>query len=75
MKILIIYVLDDYVDEGYDDDDDDHVEGGHYVDEGYDDDHHHHHVEGGLGRTGGSRVIALGDGSRGTATPLTPTKK
>ena len=30
---------------------------------------------GGLGRTGGSRVIALGDGSRGTATPLTPTKK
>ena len=57
MKILIIYVLDDYVDEGYDDDDDDDVEGG------------------GLGRTGGSRVIALGDGSRGTATPLTPTKK
>ena len=56
MKILIIYVLDDYVDEGYDDDDDDDVEGG-------------------LGRTGGSRVIALGDGSRGTATPLTPTKK
>ena len=58
MKILIIYVLDDYVDEGYDDDDDD-------------DDY----VDGGLGRTGGSRVIALGDGSRGTATPLTPTKK
>ena len=55
MKILIVYVLDDYVDRGYDDDD--HVEGG------------------GLGRTGGSRVIALGDGSRGTATPLTPTKK
>ena len=73
MKILIIYVLDDYVDEGYDDDDDDHVEGGDYVDEGYDDDDD---VEGGgLGRTGGSRVIALGDGSRGTATPLTPTKK
>ena len=59
MKILIIYVLDDYVDEGYDDDDDDD----------------HDHVDGGLGRTGGSRVIALGDGSRGTATPLTPTKK
>ena len=58
MKILIIYVLDDYVDDSDDDDDDDdHVEGG------------------GLGRTGGSRVIALGDGSRGTATPLTPTKK
>ena len=59
MKILIIYVLDVYVDEGYDDDDDDD----------------HDHVDGGLGRTGGSRVIALGDGSRGTATPLTPTKK
>ena len=73
MNILIIYVLDDYDDEGYDDVDD-HVEGGDYVDKGYDD-HHHHHVEGGLGRTGGSRVIALGDGSRGTATPLTPTKK
>ena len=65
MNILIIYVLDDYDDEGYDDDDD--------GDDSDDDDDDH--VEGGLGRTGGSRVIALGDGSRGTATPLTPTKK
>ena len=72
MKILIIYVLDDYVDEGYDDDDD-HVEGGDDGDDSDDDDDDH--VDGGLGRTGGSRVIALGDGSRGTATPLTPTKK
>ena len=73
MKILIIYVLDDYVDEGYDDDDD-HVEGGDDGDDSDDDDDDD--VEGGgLGRTGGSRVIALGDGSRGTATPLTPTKK
>ena len=65
MNILIIYVLDDYDDEGYDDDDGDDS------DDSDDDDD----VDGGLGRTGGSRVIALGDGSRGTATPLTPTKK
>ena len=73
MNILIIYVLDDYDDEGYDDVDD-HVEGGGDGDDS-DDDDDDDHVEGGLGRTGGSRVIALGDGSRGTATPLTPTKK
>ena len=66
MNILIIYVLDDYDDEGYDDDDDEDDS-----DDSDDDDD----VDGGLGRTGGSRVIALGDGSRGTATPLTPTKK
>ena len=66
MNILIIYVLDDYDDEGYDVDDD-----GDDSDDSDDDDD----VDGGLGRTGGSRVIALGDGSRGTATPLTPTKK
>ena len=57
--MIMIMIMWRMVGDGDDSDDDD------------DDD-----VEGGgLGRTGGSRVIALGDGSRGTATPLTPTKK